>query len=161
MIAAYEAEDKAEEFFSPRQYGIAQQHKHLPEMRKVCGLTRTPLFSPIVDDYYSGMLVTVPLHADLMQKKMGVASLREYYADFYAGSLFVSVAPEEDAHQASGFLAGNTLSGKDSMRIYVTGNDERILVASQFDNLGKGASGAAMQCMNLVMGCEETKGLFL
>lgn len=159
MIAAYEAEDKTEDLFSPREYAIAQKHKHLKEMKAVCGLDRTPCFSPIVDDYYSGMLVSVQLFSDLLKRNATVESLHEFFTKYYEGSRFVKVAPLEDALAATGFLPGNTLSGYDGMTIYITGNEERILLSSQFDNLGKGASGAAMQCMNLVLGCDETKGL--
>ncbi|MCR5498788.1 MAG: N-acetyl-gamma-glutamyl-phosphate reductase [Acetatifactor sp.] len=160
MIAAYESEDKTADLFAPREYALSQQHKHLKEMQKITGLARTPLFSPIVDDYYSGMLVTVPLYADLL-KGATVASVREYFKEYYKGEKFITVADEGDEIASTGFLSGNQLTGKDGLKIYVTGNDDRILLSSQFDNLGKGASGAAMQCMNIVLGCDEAKGLAL
>jgi N-acetyl-gamma-glutamyl-phosphate reductase len=160
MIAAYEAEDKTDDLFAPREYALTQQHKHLKEMKAVTGLSRLPLFSPIVDDYYSGMVVTVPLYTDLL-KGATVKSIREYFADYYKDQKFIQVASEDDAIAASGFISGNQYSGYDGLKIYVTGNDDRILLTSHFDNLGKGASGAAMQCMNIVLGCAEDKGLSL
>lgn len=160
MIAAYESEDKTQDLYAPREYALTQQHKHLKEMQKITGLTRTPLFSPIVDDYYSGMLVTVPLYADML-KGASVQSVREYFKEYYKGEKFITVADEGDEIASTGFLSGNQLSGFDGLKIYVTGNDDRILLSSQFDNLGKGASGAAMQCMNIVLGCDEATGLSL
>ena len=159
MIAAYEAEDKADELFAPREYALSQKHKHLKEMKAICGLDRAPLFSPIVDDYYSGMVVSVPMYTDMLKKDATVESIHEMFVKFYEGSRFVSVAPLDDPVCTTGFIAGNSLSGYDGLKIFVTGNEERIVVSSQFDNLGKGASGAAMQCMNLVLGCDEAKGL--
>ncbi len=159
MIAAYEAENKADELFAPREYALSQKHKHLKEMKAICGLDRVPLFSPIVDDYYSGMVVSVPMYTDMLKKDATVESIHEMFVKFYEGSRFVSVAPLDDPVCTTGFIAGNSLSGYDGLKIFVTGNEERIVVSSQFDNLGKGASGAAMQCMNLVLGCDEAKGL--
>ncbi|MBQ3906395.1 MAG: N-acetyl-gamma-glutamyl-phosphate reductase [Lachnospiraceae bacterium] len=160
MIAAYEAEDKANDLFAPREYALTQQHKHLKEMKKITGLERLPLFSPIVDDYYSGMVVTVPLYTELL-KGATVESVREYFKNYYKGEKFITVADAEDEIASTGFISGNQLSGFDGLKIYVTGNDDRILLTSQFDNLGKGASGAAMQCMNIVLGCDEAKCLNL
>ena len=158
MIAAYEAEDKAADLFAPREYALTQEHKHLKEMSRITGLSRMPLFSPIVDDYYSGMVVTVPLYADMLANA-DVDGLRTFFAEYYGGQRLITVADAEDEIAASGFLSGNQRSGSDSLKIYITGNKDRILLSSQFDNLGKGASGAAMQCMNIVLGCDETKGL--
>lgn len=160
-IAAYESEDRPVEFSAGREYALTQQHKHLKEMKKITGLTRTPLFSPIIDDYYSGMVVSVPLYADMLSKRQTPESLLAYYAAYYENQRFILVSAADDETAASGFLAGNGLSGWDGLKIYVTGNEERIVVSSQFDNLGKGASGAAIQCMNIVLGCEEEKGLNL
>jgi N-acetyl-gamma-glutamyl-phosphate reductase len=160
MIAAYESEDKADDLYAPREYAISQQHKHLKEMAAVTGLRRAPLFSPIVDDYYSGMVVTVPLYVDML-KDASVSKLREFFTEYYKGERFITVAGDDDEIASSGFISGNQLSGYDGLKIYVTGNEERILLTSQFDNLGKGASGAAMQCMNIVLGCDEAKGLNL
>ncbi len=160
MIANYEADDKTDDLFAPREYAIAQQHKHLKEMNIITGLKRTPLFSPIVDDYYSGMVVTVPLYTDMLNGA-GVESVREFFKEYYKNQKFIKVADSDDEIATSGFISGNQLSGYDGLKIYVTGNEDRILLTSQFDNLGKGASGAAMQCMNIVLGCDETKGLNL
>lgn len=160
-IAAYESADRPKELSSGREYALTQQHKHLKEMQKITGLARTPLFSPIIDDYYSGMVVTVQLYADMLAKMETPETLLQYYADYYKNKPFIKVSVADDETAASGFLAGNSLSGWDGLKIYATGNEERIVVSSQFDNLGKGASGAAIQCMNLILGCDESKGLDL
>ena len=160
-IAIYESEDRPSEFSSGREYALAQQHKHLKEMQAVTGLTRTPLFSPIIDDYYSGMVVSLQIYADMLQKKMTPAELLAFFREYYKDQRFITVASDDDEIAASGFLAGNSLSGWDGLKIYVTGNEDRIIVSSQFDNLGKGASGAAIQCMNIKLGCDEAKGLNL
>lgn len=160
-IAAYEGENRPKELSAGREYALTQQHKHLKEMKKITGLERTPLFSPIIDDYYSGMVVSVPLYADMLTKKETPESLLNYYAEYYKNQQFIKVSAVDDEIAASGFLAGNGLSGWDGLKIYVTGNEERIVISSQFDNLGKGASGAAIQCMNIIMGCDEAKGLDL
>lgn len=161
MIAAYESEDRPVAFSAGREYALTQQHKHLKEMQKITGLERTPLFSPIIDDYYSGMLVSVPVFTDMLAKKENVSSLLTYYREYYKDSKFIQVSEPEDEIAASGFLAGNEKSGWDGLKIYVTGNEERMVVSAQFDNLGKGASGAAIQCLNILLGCEEDKGLNL
>lgn len=160
-IAVYEGNDRPKELESGREYALTQQHKHLKEMQKITGLVRTPLFSPIIDDYYSGMVVSVPLYADMLNGAQTPEKLLAYFAEYYQGEAFIQVSGPEDEIAASGFLAGNALSGWDGLKIYVTGNEERIVLSSQFDNLGKGASGAAIQCMNLMLGCEEGKGLNL
>lgn len=161
MIAAYESEDRPVAFSAGREYALTQQHKHLKEMQKITGLERTPLFTPIIDDYYSGMLVSVPVFTDMLAKKENVSSLLTYYREYYKDSKFIQVSEPEDEIVASGFLAGNEKSGWDGLEIYVTGNEERMVVSAQFDNLGKGASGAAIQCLNILLGCEEDKGLNL
>lgn len=160
-IALYEEPERPTEFSSGREYALSQQHKHLKEMQKITGLKRTPLFSPIIDDYYSGMLVSVPVYTDLLKEKYTPATLLEYFREYYKGQQFIFVSEKEDETVASGFLAGNAMADWDGLKIYVTGNEERIVLSAQFDNLGKGASGAAIQCMNLVLGCDEAKGLHL
>ena len=150
MIAQYEAVDRAKELDSPRQYGLTLKHKHLPEMTKVCGLSRAPIFNPIVADYYCGMCVTVPLYADKIKGTPAPAAIREFYRDFYAGAKFISVDGEERS-----FLDAARLAGTNRMEIFVGGNEEQILLCSRFDNLGKGASGAAVQNMNIALGLEE------
>ena len=154
MIAEYESETRSPELESPRQYGMTQKHKHLPEMTKVCGLEFAPIFNPIVADYYSGMCVTVPLHRRMLAKGFTVTQLKEYFAEYYARQSFIKVA---DAMPA--YLAANPLAGTNQMRIYADGNEERIVLASVFDNLGKGASGAAVQCMNIALGLDERTSL--
>lgn len=161
MIAAYEAEEREDALLAPREYALSQAHKHLKEMKKIPGLKREPLFSPIVADYYSGMVVSVPVYTELMNKGRTPQEVWKYLADFYAGSRFVRVMPFGAEEESTNMLAGNAMSGRDSLRIYVTGNEDRVLLSSQFDNLGKGASGAAIQCLNIALGCEESKGLHL
>ena len=153
MIAEYEAENRNALLDAPRQYGLTQAHKHLPEMQKVCGLSNAPIFCPIVAPYYAGMEVTVPLFAG--QIKGSKAEIETVYADYYKNGLvrFVKDAGE------SGFLSAGAFSGRDDMEITVSGNEERILLISRFDNLGKGASGAAIQNMNLLLGADEKAGL--
>lgn len=160
-IAAYESADRPEELSSGREYALTQQHKHLKEMQKITGLARTPLFSPIIDDYYCGMVVSVQFYADMLTKKETPETLRQYYEDYYRNKQFIRVSAADDETAAGGFLAGNSLAGWDGLKIYATGNEERIVVSSQFDNLGKGASGAAIQCMNIILGCDESEGLDL
>lgn len=159
MIAVMEGE-KPEECYSPRQYALGQSHKHLPEMRKICGLDYEPVFNPIVDDYYSGMVVSVPLHTRCLSRKYSPQELHQIMRDHYKGQTFVQVMELGGSETlADGFLAANTLAGTNQMQIFVCGNEERILIASRLDNLGKGASGAAVQCMNIMMGIDETTGL--
>lgn len=159
MIAEYEAEGRHSDIDAPREYALTQQHKHLKEMKAVTGLDRLPLFSPIVADYYSGMVVSVPLYTDCFIKCRNPRELTAFYADYYKGEAFIRVDETGGAELYGGMLAGNSLSGWDGLKIYVTGNEERVVVSAQFDNLGKGASGAAIQCLNIMLGCDEAKGL--
>lgn len=161
MIGEYEGENREKELDSPREYALGQSHKHLKEMKKITGLEREPLFSPIVSDYYSGMIVSVPFYADMLKGKQTLVSVHAFFEQYYAGEKFIKVMPLGKEADYRGFLGGNGCSGWDGMEIYVTGNDERILVSARFDNLGKGASGAAIQCLNIMLGCEEAKGLNL
>ncbi len=149
-IAEYEAENRPPLYDTPRLYALSLTHKHLPEMKAVCGLSRTPVFNPYVCDYYCGMTVNVPLFADLLVKKVTAADLRALLGEHYAGSAFLSVGEE-----ASGYISANTLNGTNCMQLLVNGNDERILLTARFDNLGKGASGAAIQNMNIALGLDE------
>lgn len=154
MIGQYEESDDPY-LKAPRQYGITQRHKHLPEMKAVCALERDVIFCPIVSDFYSGMEFTVPLFAS--QINGTVDDIRKIYADLYKGPVVrYSETDDED-----GFYSGARYSGRDSMTVTIAGNDERILLISRYDNLGKGASGAAIQCMNIVMGEKETRGLVI
>lgn len=161
MIAEYEGEERNKELDSPREYALSQEHKHLKEMKKIVGLDRLPLFSPIVADYYSGMVVTIPLYTDMLKKYKTAEEIRDYFAKYYEGEQFIKVMPYGKEKDYRSFFAGNACSGWDGIEIYVTGNEDRILVTSRFDNLGKGASGAAIQCLNIALGCNEDKGLNL
>ena len=155
MIAEYESENRCKLLDAPRQYGIAQGHKHLPEMVKITGIKNAPVFSPIVADFYSGMEVSVPLHSKQVNGE--IDDIKGVYKALYNGDI---VKYAENADE-SGFLSAVALGGKDSMQIEVHGNDERILLTARYDNLGKGASGAAIECMNLVIGANRTEGLVL
>ena len=147
MIADYENPERDEETGTPRQYALSQLHKHLPEMKAVTGLSDYPVFSPIVSDYYCGMAVTVPLFTKLFNKRMSAESLYEFYSDFYKNSTFISVHRAEKL-----MLSPIGLEGTNKMEIYVCGNDDRVTVTSVFDNLGKGASSAAIENMNIALG---------
>ena len=152
MIAEYEQEAKASQLFlGGRQYALGQSHKHLPEMVKVCGLDAAPCFSPIVVPHYSGMEVTVPLF------DRDLAAIKACYRDNYRSGL-VSFA-DDPAAAEGGFLSSAGLSGRDTLEVSAHGNGERVVLVARFDNLGKGASGAAIQNMNLVLGCAEDEGL--
>lgn len=155
MIAQYEAADRDAEFDSPRQYALSLQHKHLPEMQKISTLLHKPVFNPIVADFYCGMAVSVPLHA----AQVGGAdaeTVRKALAAHYEQANLVSVAP---AVATDGFLAANPLAGTNRMELTVCGGEERMTIVARFDNLGKGASGAAVQNMNIMLGLPETEGL--
>ena len=160
MIADYEAPERDELLSGPGIYALGQGHKHLPEMQKICSLAHTPIFCPIVDDYFKGMATTVPLHLPTLRGVETLAQLRAVYADFYAGQALIYVADGEET-AARGKLYGNAMAGRDSLAIVVAGNDERCTVTALFDNLGKGASGAAIQNMNLALGLEPGTGLVL
>ena len=161
MIAEYEEEGRNKDIDAPREYALTQQHKHLKEMKAITGLAKEPLFSPIVADYYSGMVVSVPLYTEYFKKCKNPKELTEYFAEYYKGEKFIKVVENGNEDLYGGMLAGNSLSGWDGLKVYITGNEERVVVSAQFDNLGKGASGAAVQCLNILMGCEENKGLVL
>ena len=161
MIAEYEGEDRIAELSSPRQYALGQTHKHLKEMQKIPGLDKTPLFSPMVGDYYSGMVVTLPFYTDMLNGKPTPQKVHEFFTKYYEGEKFIKVMPFGSEADARGFIGSNVRSGWDGIEIFVTGNEDRVVVSTRFDNLGKGASGAAVQCLNIVLGCEEDKGLVL
>ncbi|MDR3345507.1 MAG: N-acetyl-gamma-glutamyl-phosphate reductase [Oscillospiraceae bacterium] len=142
------------EYDAPRQYALGQLHKHLREMCHVCDLEYAPVFAPIVADFPCGMAVSVPLHLRSLARSVAVDELLELFAAHYLDERAISVLTPEDA-APDGFLAANTLDGRDDMQIIIGGNKERALVTARFDNLGKGASGAAVQCMNLMLGLPE------
>lgn len=156
-IAVYESPDRPAEFDSPRQYALSQAHKHLPEMQKICGLEYAPAFNPLICDYFSGMVVSLPIHTRLLAKKYSVSDVRKALSEYYADARFVKVMPEGEP--ADGFIGANNLSGTNMMEIFVNGNDDRMIICSRLDNLGKGASGAAVQCLNIMMGVDESTGL--
>ena len=153
MIAEYESEDKSPLLFAPRQYGLTQQHKHLKEMKGITGIENAPIFCPVVDDFYSGMQVTVPLFAE--QISCSSSEIADIYRAKYQGPVVTFC----DKSDNDGFLCAGALSGTDGMKISVYGNDERILLTAVYDNLGKGASGAALENLNLVMGKDKAFGL--
>lgn len=161
MIAEYEEENRPAEYDAPREYALNQQHKHLKEMKVITGLKREPLFSPIVADYYSGMLVSLPFYTDMLAARQKPELIHDFFTDYYKNKPFIKVMPFGAEAEKKGFLSGIDCSGWDGLRIYVTGNGERVVLSAQFDNLGKGASGAAIQCLNLMLGCQEEEGLNL
>lgn len=152
MIGEYESANPPLELSAPRQYGLTQKHKHLPEMVRICGLEKAPVFCPIVSDFYSGMLVTVPLfQSDIRGNQKDLADI---YSSCYHGPIV-----HFDTMPLTSMAAANALAGRDDMAICLGGNEERILLMAFFDNLGKGASGAAIQNMNIILGLDETTGL--
>ena len=153
-IAEYEAKDRPANYDTPRLYALTLAHKHLPEMQAVCGLTRTPVFNPYVCDYYCGMTVNVPLFVDMLAQKVSVTDVTELLRAHYAGAHFVTVGEEP-----SGYVSANLLNGTNRMELLVNGNERQILLTARFDNLGKGASGAAIQNMNLALGLDECLSL--
>ena len=155
MIAEYEAPDCAPALSSPTPYAVTQAHKHLPEITHVSGLRNPPVFLPIVDDYYCGMVVALPLHASQLAKPLSLRDIGDLYRAHYAGKPLMRVL----SPNAEPTVPANALAGSDLMQVWVTGNDERMIAYARFDNLGKGASGAAIQCMNLMMGLDAATGL--
>ena len=155
MIAQYEGE-KTGGMFSPRIYGLNLKHKHIPEMQLHCGLKRTPLFCPVVDDYYKGMATTVMLPNELLKSGAGARDVYDALVSHYQGEKLVHVAP---FGWDQPMIDANAMAGRDSLLLIVNGSENQTIVTALFDNLGKGASGAAVQNMNLALGFEETCGL--
>ena len=153
MIAEYEVADKGAALYAPQLYGLNLEHKHLPEMQKVCSLLRAPVFCPIVDDYYKGMATSVTLHTALLPGHPTAAQLHDVLEDHYSGAALVSVAPLGYTEKR---IAANTMAGSDRLQLIICGHEDQVLITALFDNLGKGASGAAVQNMNLMVGLEET-----
>jgi len=145
MIAQYETK-KTSDLYAPRLYGLSLQHKHLKEMKQICHLEKTPLFCPVVDDYYRGMLTTIMIEGNKEE-------IVQLYQDLYQDT-FIEVTKDEDT-----YLSANLYAQKDNLKICIHGNDQQVMISALFDNLGKGASGAAIQNMNLMLGFEEYKGL--
>ncbi len=156
MIADYEADERDALLDGPRQYAIAQKHKHLPEIVKITGLESAPVFCPIVADFYSGMEVTVPLFKSQLAYG-GIEDIKKIYKELYN----TEIISYNEANDEAGFLSSSAKSGKDSMSVEVYGNDDRIILVARYDNLGKGASGAAVECLNIKLGCDKTKTLEL
>lgn len=157
-IAQYEDAERDMELDSPRQYALMQNHKHLKEMVAVSGLSRAPIFCPMICDYKCGMVVSVPLFTNMLKKKCSLQDIRDILAEHYDGQDFVKV---RQIGYTENMIGANNFDGRDDMEIEINGNEDRIVITSRFDNLGKGASGAAIQCMNLAMGIDEKKGLIL
>lgn len=157
MIEQYESTERDGLLDAPREYGLGQSHKHLPEMARVCALENAPAFMPVVAPYYAGMLVTVPLFASQFANPVTAQDLLNVYSGYYTSGV-IKVCENEDEN---GFLSASALAGRDDMQITVFGNGERLIAAARFDNLGKGASGAAVQNMNILLGTDEKKGLVL
>ena len=162
MIAEYESADRPahSKLDAPKSYGLGLAHKHLPEMQKISGLEKKPMFTPIVDDYYNGMVVCVPIQAAISGFSLEPERVQEMLERHYAGSNFVHVQPlKTPAEMTATKLSCNDLRDTNQMEIFVFGDAEQILLCSRLDNLGKGASGAAVQCMNIMLGLDETVGL--
>lgn len=157
-IAQYEDENRDIELDSPRQYALTQEHKHLKEMKAISQLDRVPFFAPHICDYPCGMVVSIPIFTDMLTKKMSKADIQKLFAEHYAGEQFVKV---RELGYTTGMIGANNFANRDDMEIEINGNDERIVVTSRFDNLGKGASGAAIQCLNIALGIDEATGLTL
>ncbi|MBP3370358.1 MAG: N-acetyl-gamma-glutamyl-phosphate reductase [Clostridia bacterium] len=155
MIADYENEDRDGSLDAPRQYALSQNHKHLKEMKAITGLNNAPVFCPIVSDFYSGMMVTVPLFASQLMNGKGFEAIKKLYADKYNTEMVKYVESADNA----GFMSTTSMKNKDTMLVSVCGNEERILLVALYDNLGKGASGAAIECMNIVLGEKKSLGL--
>lgn len=160
MIADYHDPKAPEYIKNPRPYSLALNHKHIPEMTKICGLSRPPVFTPIVVNVYAGEIISIPLVPAYLSKPYNAAAIHKALADYYAGEKFVKVMPyPADPYLKNGFLTFSDCNGTNNLEIFVFGGDDRILVSARFDNLGKGASGAAIQNMNIVLGVDETMGL--
>ncbi len=155
MIAGYEDENRDKLFDAPRQYGITQNHKHLKEMKAITGLENKPVFCPIVGDFYSGMEVTVPLFKEDLAEGFTIEDVKNAYKEKYKGSIIKYVENDDK----DGFYSSADMSGFDNMKISVDGNEERMILVARYDNLGKGASGAAIECMNYKLGKNITDGL--
>jgi N-acetyl-gamma-glutamyl-phosphate reductase len=160
MIAAYEDPASPDYIRTPRLYALTLNHKHVPEMTQVVGLARPLTFSPTVVDVYRGEIVSVPLVVPYLSKNLGPSDIRAYLADYYDGERFIRVMPfPADDYLKSGYLTFTDCNDTNYLDIFVFGSEERVLLAARFDNLGKGASGAAVQNMNIVLGIPEETGL--
>lgn len=154
-IQAYEETIRSIEYDAPRLYALEQKHKHLKEMQAISALAYPPIFNPIIADYYQGMTVSIPLHTRLLNDVKTVEDLQQFFTDHYANQPFITVNPILESE----FLAANGVVNSNQMELFISGSDEQILLVARLDNLGKGASGAAVQCLNLMMGIDETISL--
>jgi N-acetyl-gamma-glutamyl-phosphate reductase len=160
MIADYEKENAPDYIKNPRPYSLGLNHKHVPEMTKIAGLSRPPVFAPTVVDVYNGEIVSVPLVPHYLKKHLSAADIREVLAEYYQGEQFIRVMPyPADDFLKNGFMTFTDCNGTNNLDIFVFGGKDRILLAARYDNLGKGASGAAVQDMNIVLGLPENTGL--
>lgn len=160
-IAVYEDKERDIMYDAPRLYAMAQSHKHLKEMQEIPGLDKKPLFNPYVCDFFEGMLVTIPLYSDGLEGEYSPKDIHDLLEKYYEGKDFVRVMPFDEKGTIDGFLSANHLAGKDYLEIYVSGNEERINITACLDNLGKGASGAALECMNIMLGLDPKTSLNL
>lgn len=158
MISQYESDSRDTTLDSPRQYGLTMKHKHLPEMKYITGIEYAPVFHPIVSDYYCGMLFTTTLHSRLLNKKIKPEDIRQVYSEYYKEQTLIQVRRIEE-NPEDGFMSANAMAETDSLEIFVSGNEEQIVLMARYDNLGKGASGAAVQCMNIMLNLPEYEGL--
>jgi len=160
MIAEYEAENIPDYIKNPRPYSLALNHKHIPEMTKITGLSQAPLFAPTVVNVYRGEIISIPLIVRQLKKKLSAADIRNVLADYYQGERFIKVMPyPADEHLKNGFMTFADCNGTNNLDIFVFGDKDKVLLSARFDNLGKGASGAAVQNMNIVLGVDEATGL--
>ncbi len=160
MIAEYQAENVPEYIKNPRPYSLALNHKHVPEMTKITGLAHAVLFAPTVVNVYAGEILSIPLVVPNLKKKLTAAEVRKVLAEYYTGERFIKVIPfPSDDYLKNGYMTFTDCNGTNNLEIFVFGNEERILLSARFDNLGKGASGAAVQNMNIILGVDEATGL--
>ena len=160
MITDYQGENMPDYIKNPRPYSLALNHKHIPEMTKITGLAHAPIFAPTVVNVYNGEIISIPLVVPNLQKKLTAAEMRAVLAEYYAGEQFIKVMPyPADDYLKNGYMTFTDCNGTNNLEIFVFGNDERILLSARFDNLGKGASGAAVQNMNIILGVDESTGL--
>jgi N-acetyl-gamma-glutamyl-phosphate reductase len=160
LIADYTGENVPDAVKNPRPYSLALNHKHLPEMTKIIGLARPPVFAPTVVDVYNGEIVSLPLVPDQLEKRLSAKEIRELLAAYYAGERFIKVMPyPADDFLKNGFLTFTDCNGTNNLEIFVFGKEDRVLLSARYDNLGKGASGTAVQDMNIILGLDESTGL--
>lgn len=157
MIAEYEDAEREELLDAPRQYGLTQQHKHLKEMKAISKIENAPVFCPVVAPFYSGMEVTVPIFKNMLKNGTTIEDIKSVYKEKYQGP----IVNFNENNDEAGFISAGAFSGLDSMEISVFGNEDRIILTARYDNLGKGASGAAIECLNIVLGQDETTGLVI